>query len=138
MIRTVLTASALALAGLPAIAQGETGTISATCQIQGQASPMQMNYTRYRDTVVWSDRHGTNSSATDMGQWGTVYWEGRINTPYGPYNLSGENQFIEAMPVGGVYSDKITLEISQTSPNSFTMRDFFNDGPVMPCQIHSQ
>lgn len=99
---------------------------------------MQMNYTRYKDVTVWQDRDGTNSQTTDMGQWGPTHWEGVINTAFGQYRLTGENQFVEAWLVGGVYSDMITLELTQTSANSFTMRDYFNDGPVMPCQVTQQ
>lgn len=121
----------------PAKAQ-ETGSFTATCNVQGTQAQMQMTYTRYRDVTVWQDRHGTNSQATDMGQWGPTHWEGMINTAFGQYRLTGENQFIEAWPVGGVYSDMITLELTQTSSTSFTMRDFFNDGPAMPCQVTSQ
>lgn len=121
-----------------AMAEQQTGTIKATCNIQGQASPMELQYTRYRDAAVWQDRHGLNSRATDMQQWGTTYWEGTIETPYGPYRLTGENNFIEAWKVGGVYSDMITLELTQVGPESFTIRDFFNGGPAMPCRITDQ
>ena len=131
--------AALAAATITPVALAkQTGTIYVTCNIQGQASPMQMQYTRYRDAVVWQDRHGTNAQTTDMQQWGTTYWEGMINTPYGQYRLTGENNFIEAWKVGGVYSDMITLELTQTGPQTFTIRDFYNDGPPMPCQITGQ
>jgi hypothetical protein len=126
-----------AASAFPAKAQ-ETGSFTATCSVQGTQAQMQMNYTRYRDVAVWQDRHGTNSQATDMGQWGPTHWEGMINTAFGQYRLTGENQFVEAWLVGGVYSDMITLELTQTGPTSFTMRDFYNDGPAMPCQVTSQ
>jgi hypothetical protein len=118
-----------------AFAEQQTGTIRATCNIQGQASPMELQYTRYRDAGVWQDRHGLNSRAIDMQQWGTTYWEGTIDTPYGAYRLTGENSFIEAWKVGGVYSDMITLELKQVGPERLTIRDFFNGGPAMPCRI---
>ena len=116
----------------------ETGSFTATCQDQGTPAQMQKNYTRYRDETVWQDRHGQNSQATDMGQWGPTHWEGMIDTAFGQYRLTGENQFIEAWLVGGVYSDKLTLELSQTSETTFAMRDYFNDGPWMPCEVTSQ
>ena len=121
-----------------ASAQEQTGMVYATCNIQGTPSPMQMKYTRYRDVAVWQDRHGLNAEAMDMGQWGTTYWEGMINTPFGQYRLTGENAFVEAWLVGGVYSDMITLELAQTGPNSFTIRDYYNDGAPMPCEITGQ
>lgn len=126
------------LLAAPAIAQEQSGILTATCNIQGQASPMQVQWTRYRDVVVWQDRHGLGSQTTDMQGYGPTHWEGVINTPYGQYRLTGENNFIEAWPVGGVYSDMITLEVAQTGANSFSMRDFYNGGPVIPCQITSQ
>ncbi len=132
-------ARALALAVLlvaaPAAFAQDTGTLSATCNIEGTASPMQVQYTRYRDVAVWQDRHGLNSEAIDLQQWGPTYWEGAINTPYGQYRLSGENNFIEAWKVGGYYSDMITLELTLTGPTSFTLRDFYNDGPAFACQV---
>ena len=63
---------------------------------------------------------------------------GVIATAAGRYRLTGENSFIEAWPEGGVYSDMITLELTQTSATTFTIRDFYNDGPPMPCQVTSQ
>lgn len=135
MIRHFVAALFAGLAAAPALAQEQTGVISATCNIQGTASPLQMQYTRYRDVAVWQDRHGLNSEAVDMQQWGPTYWEGMINTPYGQYRLTGENGFVEAWKVGGVYSDMITLELTQTGPDTFTLRDYFNDGPAMPCQV---
>ena len=116
----------------------ETGSFNATCTVQGTQAQMQMNYTRYQDVTVRQDRHGTNSQAMDMGQWGPTHWEGVINTAFGQYRLTGENQFVEAWLVGGVYSDMITLELTQTGPTSFTMRDYFNDGPLMPCEVTAQ
>ncbi|MEO0817374.1 MAG: hypothetical protein AAFX86_08705 [Pseudomonadota bacterium] len=133
--RAAPVALAATLAAAPAIAQEQTGVMTATCNIQGTASPMQIQWTRYRDAVVWQDRHGLNSQTTDMQQYGPTYWEGMINTPYGQYRLTGQLQFIEAWKVGGVYSDMITLEVTQTGPQSFTMRDFYNDGPAFPCQV---
>ncbi|NBC20963.1 MAG: hypothetical protein GVY06_07985 [Alphaproteobacteria bacterium] len=134
--RAAALAALIAAGAAPAaLAQEQTAILNATCNIQGQASPMQMQYTRYRDAAVTQDRHGLNSEAIDMQQWGTTYWEGQINTPNGPYRLTGENNFIEAWPVGGVYSDMITLELTQTGPQTFTIRDFYNDGPPMACQI---
>lgn len=131
---TSLAIAALVAAAPAALAQ-QTGTITATCNIQGVASPMQMQYTRYRDVAVWQDQHGLNAEAIDLQQWGPTYWEGLIDTPYGRYTLSGENLFIDAFPVGGYYSDKITLEVTLTGPQTFTMRDFFNDGVPFPCEI---
>ncbi len=127
-----------ALLAAPIATAQETGSFTATCQVQGTPAQMQMNYTRYRDVTVWQDRHGQNSQATDMGQWGPTHWEGMINTAFGQYRLTGENQFIEAWLVGGVYSDKLTLELSQTGETTFAMRDYFNDGPWMPCEVTSQ
>jgi hypothetical protein len=118
-----------------AAAQGQTGLIHAVCQVAGVASPLQLQFTRYRDGVVWMDRHGLNSTVTDMQQWGTTYWEGAIDTPYGRYTLTGENNFIEAWPVGGVYSDMVTLQLTVTGPNTFSFRDFYNGGPPIPCRI---
>ena len=140
MICKTLTAAALlvGIAAVPASAQEQTGMISATCNVQGTASPMQLQYTRYRDVAVWQDRHGLNSEALDMQQWGTTYWEGMINTPFGQYRLTGENQFIEAWLVGGVYSDMITLQVTQTGPGTFTLQDYFNNGPLIPCQVTNQ
>ncbi|MEL6324482.1 MAG: hypothetical protein AAFQ84_09675 [Pseudomonadota bacterium] len=127
-------AAGLALAfAAPAATAEETGTLTATCNIQGTPSPMQLQYTRYRDVAVWQDQHGLNAEAIDLQQWGPTYWEGGISTPYGQYRLTGENLFIEAWLVGGVYSDMITLEVTLTGPDTFTMRDFYNDGPPMPC-----
>lgn len=137
-MRSVIVSSALFVLTAGAAAAQETGSFTATCDVQGTPAQMQMNYTRYRDVTVWQDRHGTNSQATDMGQWGPTHWEGVINTAFGQYRLTGENQFVEAWLVGGVYSDMITLELTQTGPNSFTMRDFFNDGPLMPCEVTAQ
>ncbi|MEO0981492.1 MAG: hypothetical protein AAFX03_02440 [Pseudomonadota bacterium] len=133
--RRALAAAALALAATPAALAEQTGTLTATCNVQGQASPMQMQYTRYRDVAVWQDRHGLNSEAIDLQQWGPTYWEGAINTPFGQYRLTGENLFLEAWPAGGVYSDMITLEVTLTGPDTFTLRDFYNDGPPMPCEV---
>jgi len=133
-LRLALVAGVLALAAPTALAE-QTGTLNAVCNIEGQASPMQLQYTRYRDVAVWQDRHGLNAEAIDLQQWGPTYWEGAINTPYGQYRLTGENLFIEAWPVGGYYSDMITLEVTLTGPTSFTMRDYFNDGVPFPCQI---
>ncbi|MEL6567138.1 MAG: hypothetical protein AAFQ22_01890 [Pseudomonadota bacterium] len=133
--RAAPVALAAVLAAASAIAQEQTGMMTATCNIQGTASPMKVQWTRYRDVVVWQDRHGLNSQTTDMQQYGPTYWEGMINTPYGQYRLTGQLQFIEAWKVGGVYSDMITLEVSQTGPQSFTMRDFYSDGPAFPCQV---
>ncbi len=126
------------MAALPASAQEQTGIMTATCNINGQSSQMQMQYTRYRDVAVWQDRHGTNAQTTDMQGYGPTQWEGMINTPFGQYRLTGENNFIEAWKVGGVYSDMITLELAQTGPNTFTMRDFYNNGALIPCQITGQ
>ena len=134
-MRTLIFTTACLIAAPLACAQ-ETGSFTATCQVQGTPAQMQMNYTRYRDVTVWQDRHGQNSQATDMGQWGPTHWEGMINTAFGQYRLTGENQFIEAWLVGGVYSDMITLEVTQTSETSFAMRDFYNDGPWMPCELN--
>ncbi|MEL7040731.1 MAG: hypothetical protein AAGL90_04360 [Pseudomonadota bacterium] len=121
--------------GLFASAQEDTGQFAATCTVQGTPAQMQMTYTRYRDVAVWQDRHGLNSQATDMQQWGPTHWQGVIDTAFGQYRLTGENQFVEAWLVGGVYSDMITLELAQTSDTTFRMRDYFNDGPWMPCEI---
>ena len=132
MIRTLVLLAAVASTTHVASAQ-ETGSFTASCNILGTQAQMQMNYTRYRDVTVWQDRHGGNSQATDMGQWGPTHWEGVINSAYGQYRLTGENQFIDAYLVGGAYSDKITLEVAQTSATTFSMRDYFNDGPWMPC-----
>ena len=137
MIRYFMLASAMLAAASVATAQ-ETGSFSASCEVQGTPAQMQMNYTRYRDVTVWQDRHGQNSQSTDMGQWGPTHWEGMINTAFGQYRLTGENAFVEAWLVGGVYSDMITLELTQTSETTFSMRDYFNDGPWMPCEITSQ
>ena len=137
MIRYFMLASAMLAAAAVATAQ-ETGSFSASCEVQGTPAQMQMNYTRYRDVTVWQDRHGQNSQSTDMGQWGPTHWEGMINTAFGQYRLTGENAFVEAWLVGGVYSDMITLELTQTSETTFSMRDYFNDGPWMPCEITSQ
>lgn len=137
MKRLSLIAAGFAALALPVSAQ-ETGSFTATCTVQGTQAQMQMNYTRYRDVTVWQDRHGTNSQATDMGQWGPTHWEGMINTAFGQYRLTGENSFVEAWLVGGVYSDMITLELAQTGETTFSMRDYFNDGPWMPCQVTSQ
>lgn len=137
MIRILLLLAALAGTAHTASAQ-ETGSFIASCTVQGTPAQMQMNYTRYRDVTVWQDGHGGNSQTTDMGQWGPTHWNGVINTAFGQYRLSGENQFIEAHLVGGVYSDMITLEVAQTGPTTFGMRDYFNDGPWMPCEITSQ
>lgn len=138
MTRLALSALASFALSLPLAAQEQTGMVYATCNIEGTPSPLQLQYTRYRDAVVWTDRHGTNASTTDMGQWGTTYWEGGINTPYGNYRLTGENGFIEAWLIGGVYSDMITLQMAQTGPGTFTLQDFYNSGPLIPCQITSQ
>ena len=64
-----------AFAAPTALAQEQTGVITATCQVLGQPAQMQMQYTRYRDAAVWTDRHGLNAQTTDMQQWGTAYWE---------------------------------------------------------------
>ena len=133
-----LIASSALLAIAPMANAQETGSFTAICQVQGTPAQMQMNYTRYRDVTVWQDRHGQNSQATDMGQWGPTHWEGTIDTAFGQYRLTGENAFVEAWLVGGVYSDMITLELSQTSETTFSMRDYFNDGPWMPCEVTSQ
>ncbi|MEM6554685.1 MAG: hypothetical protein AAF642_02355 [Pseudomonadota bacterium] len=116
----------------------ETGSFTASCTVLGAPADMQMNYTRYRDVTVWQDRYGQNSQATDMNQWGPTHWEGTINTAFGKYQLKGENAFVEAWLVGGVYSDMITLELNQTGPTTFTMRDYFNQGPLMPCEVINQ
>ncbi len=127
--------AALALLAAPVARAEITGGFSAICQLGDVGAPLQMRFTRYRDVVVWSDRHGLNSSVTDMGQWGTTFWEGAIDTQNGRYRLTGENGFVEAWPVGGVYSDMITLELTPTGENRFTLRDFFNDGPPHPCRV---
>ncbi|MEM7460321.1 MAG: hypothetical protein AAF331_12710 [Pseudomonadota bacterium] len=137
-MRHFIICSALCCATAITATAQETGSFTAICSVQGTEAQMQMNYTRYKDVTVWQDRDGTNSQTTDMGQWGPTHWEGVINTAFGQYRLTGENQFVEAWLVGGVYSDMITLELTQTSANSFTMRDYFNDGPVMPCQVTQQ
>ncbi|MEO0607552.1 MAG: hypothetical protein AAFY82_04925 [Pseudomonadota bacterium] len=137
MIRMAFLAASVSALALPVSAE-ETGSFAATCTVQGTAAQMQMTYTRYRDVAVWQDRHGLNSQATDMGGWGPTYWEGMINTAFGQYRLTGENQFVEAWLVGGVYSDMITLELSRTGETTFSMRDFYNDGPWMPCQVTGQ
>ena len=129
---------AACLAAAPLSQAQETGRFTASCMVEGTPAEMQMNYTRYRDVTVWQDQYGQNSQATDMGQWGPTHWEGVINTAFGQYRLTGENQFVDAFLVGGVYSDKITLELAQTSATTFSMRDYFNDGPWMPCEVTSQ
>ncbi|MEO0823709.1 MAG: hypothetical protein AAF074_25270 [Pseudomonadota bacterium] len=116
-------------------ARTQTGVLQGVCNIAGQSAPWQMRFTRYGDVVVWTDRHGLNPDVTDMGQWGPTHWEGVIATPYGRYRLTGENAFIEAWLVGGVYSDMVTLQITVTGPRSFTFRDFYNDGRPFPCRI---
>jgi hypothetical protein len=131
----LLTLSIYALFIVPFAVAQETGSFSATCDVQGAPSQMQMSYARYRDVEVWQDRHGQNSQTTDMGQWGPTQWQGTIDTPFGQYRLTGENQFVEAWLVGGVYSDKITLELTQTGEYTFTMRDFFSDAPPIHCEI---
>lgn len=130
--------AAACLAAAPLAQAQETGSFTASCMVEGAPAEMQMNYTRYRDVTVWQDQYGQNSQATDMGQWGPTHWEGVINTAFGQYRLTGENQFVDAFLVGGVYSDKITLELAQTSATTFSMRDYFNDGPWMPCEVTSQ
>lgn len=135
MIRHLILAAALGLAAAPVAAAQQTGAFAATCTLQGQAAPMQMQYTRYRDVAVWQGEQGVGSEAVDMQQWGPTHWEGVIDTQFGRYRLTGENQFIEAWPEGGVYSDMITLEITQTSETTFTLRDYFNNGPLMPCEV---
>ena len=113
----------------------QTGVLRGVCQIAGGQAPWQLRFTRYSDVVVWTDRDGLNPSVTDMGQWGPTHWEGVIDTPCGRYRLTGENAFIEAWPVGGVYSDMVTLEMTVTGARSFTFRDFYNDGAPFPCRI---
>lgn len=137
MLRTLILAAALGLAAAPAASAQQTGVVHATCNVQGTPAQMVLQYTRYRDTVVWQDRHGTNSEAIDMQQWGPTHWEGYVDTQYGRYRLTGENNFIEAWPVGGVYSDMVTYEVTQTGPMTFLFTDFYNGGSI-PCQITSQ
>ncbi|MEM1391227.1 MAG: hypothetical protein AAGG45_09115 [Pseudomonadota bacterium] len=120
---------------IPFASAQETGSFTASCSVLGEPAEMQMNYTRYRDVTVWQDRYGQNSQATDMNQWGPTHWEGTIHSAFGTYQLKGQNDFVEAWLLGGVYSDMITLELNQTGPTTFTMRDYFNQGPLMPCEI---
>lgn len=122
----------------PIVEAQETGSFTASCSVLGAPAEMQMTYTRYRDVTVWQDRYGQNSQATDMNQWGPTHWEGTITTTVGTYHLKGENDFVEAWLVGGVYSDMITLELNQTGPTTFTMRDYFNQGPLLPCEVIDQ
>ncbi len=137
MLRTILAAAALGLAAVPAASAEQTGTLHATCNVQGTPAQMVLQYTRYRDVVVWQNQHGLGSEAVDMQQWGPTYWEGYIDTQFGRYVLTGENNFIEAIPLGGVYSQMITYEVTQTGPGAFLFTDFYNGGSV-PCQLHGQ
>lgn len=135
MIRTLMVSATLtSLTTTTALAQEQTGVIYAQCNTTAGAAQLALQFTRYGDAVVWMGRHGVGSSATDMQQWGTTWWEGYADTPQGRWVISGENTFIEARPQNGYYSDTITFEIIQTGQTAFTLRDFYNGGDI-PCQV---
>ncbi len=127
---------AAALAASPASSQQAAGEVRAMCTVMGGPAQLHVQYEIYGDYQVWMDR--ATGQFQDMVGSGltTTYWQGYIDTAYGRYLLSGENNFLEALPQGGYYSDKVTLEVIATGPNTFMLRDFFSDQqPTYPCQI---
>lgn len=134
-VALVLSLGMLAWAS-PASAQLAKGAVSATCNVGGSPAQLYAEYEVYGDSQVWTER--STGRFSDLVQSGltTTYWQGYINTAYGRFMLSGENRFVEAHPVGGRYSDKRTLEIISTGPNTFLLKDFFADNqPTFPCQV---
>ena len=112
-----------------------TGVVQAQCNLQGAPVQLVLQYTAYQDTAVWMGQHGVGSQATDMGQLGTIWWEGYADSAYGRFNISGENSIITAISQGGYYSQRVTFQIVQQGQRNFILRDQFGDIGDVPCQI---
>lgn len=128
-------ASIVALAaGSPALAQ-DSGSVSASCNVGGAPAQLHAQYkiVGQYETFV---KGGFFAGSVGTGD-STTYWRGTIDTIYGQYRLSGENRFVDAIPVGGTYSGKRTLQIISTGPKTFLLKDYFSDAKlVYPCRLN--
>ncbi len=129
-----LAIASVATAG--ASAQQASGVVTATCNVMGTPAQLYAQYEVYGDYTVFQDRVSRQFQDIVGSGYTNTHWQGYVDTQFGRYNLSGENNFIDAIPAGGYYSQKVTYEVISTGQNTFMFKDFFNDGqPVIPCQI---
>jgi hypothetical protein len=127
------TMTALA-AGSPALAQN-SGSVSASCNVGGAPAQLHAQYETVGQYETFAKGGFFGGSIGTGGS--TTYWSGTIDTIYGQYRLSGENRFVDAIPVGASYSGKRTLQIISTGPKTFLLKDYFSDAKlVYPCRLN--
>ncbi|PEQ11049.1 hypothetical protein B2G71_18550 [Novosphingobium sp. PC22D] len=120
--------------GAPASAGPSSGFVKATCNVGGASALLYAQYEIYGDYDVYASG-GRFAGIVGSGNT-TTHWKGHIDTVYGRYTLSGENNFVDAIPVNGGYSGKRTLQIISTGSKTFLLKDYFADRQtVYPCRM---